>query len=167
MNIRLRFMKRFFPPLTILGIPGAPAMMADDMSDWVQPLDGVKRSDRRLEDANRHTTSGTWMVVLLASLGISPADDATPVPDNPLVDGAGKVRAAAMARWHDAKSGLFPHWGVCLVYGGNVSEQRTLEHKMNSGERAHTVGGIAKSWEVVTEQWTLRDGNPEASATIP
>lgn len=58
------------------------------------------------------------IAVLIASLGIVRADTAAPVPDNPLATGTGKARAEAVARWHDAKFGLFLHWGVYSVYGG-------------------------------------------------
>jgi alpha-L-fucosidase len=58
------------------------------------------------------------VAILLAGAGVVRADTAAPRPDNPLAADAGVAHPEALARWQDAKFGLFLHWGVYSVYGG-------------------------------------------------
>ena len=58
------------------------------------------------------------LLALTAARTIPAAETTAPVPDNPFALAAGKASAAAVARWHEAKFGLFLHWGVYSVYGG-------------------------------------------------
>ncbi|MFO1524115.1 MAG: alpha-L-fucosidase [Kiritimatiellia bacterium] len=73
-------------------------------------------------------TSAFLLLSVLCALSDAAPDpgppDTAPIPDNvktaTQAARAGE-RAAALKRWHDAKFGLFLHWGVYSVYGGTYA----------------------------------------------
>jgi len=67
---------------------------------------------------NTHRMMGMTIALLLAPIGVLSAETAAPVPDNPHGSTGGRPRTGAVARWQEAKFGLFLHWGVYSVYGG-------------------------------------------------
>ena len=62
----------------------------------------------------------SFLLVVAAGVAstIFAEETAAPVPGNPLAAATGKAGAEAVERWHEAKFGLFLHWGVYSVYGG-------------------------------------------------